>query len=149
MQRAGTGQDADLRSCFKHISEPAQVGVARLPGCFEIHRCGLRRAGRRHVAVRILVGWSHLQVVRERDVADGATRERMPHGEIDKGGDVQRVGHHDVVLGDVLVQLLQVHFLLVARAEQARLLHAGDGQNRLMVKLGVVEAVQQMHATRA
>ena len=61
---------------------------------------------------------------------------------------MQRIGHHHVVLGDVLVELLEVHFLLVAGAKQAGLLHAGDGEHRLVVELGVVQPVQQVDAAR-
>ena len=45
--------------------------------------------------------------------------------------------------------LLEVHLLLVAGAQHAGLLHAGDRQHRHVVELRVVQAVQQVDAARA
>jgi hypothetical protein len=55
---------------------------------------------------------------------------------------------HGVVGGHVLVQLLQVDLLLVTGAQQLGLLHAGDGQHRGVVELGVVQAVEQVDTAR-
>ena len=70
-------------------------------------------------------------------VADGQVDQRR-----DLDGDVD----HHVVLGHVGEQPLEVDLLLVAGAEQLRLLHPGDGQHRLMVELGVVQPVEQVDA---
>ena len=55
---------------------------------------------------------------------------------------------HELV-GDVLEERDQVDLLLVAAAERRARLLADDRDDRLVVELGVVEAVQQMDRARA
>ena len=63
-------------------------------------------------------------------------------------GQLRRVVDHLVVLGDVGVQLVEVDLLLVAGAEHGCHLHAGDGEDRHVIELGVVQAVEQVDAAR-
>ena len=58
-------------------------------------------------------------------------------------------GHVHVFVGDVLEQRRQVDFLLVVAAEGRAALLADDGDHRLMVELGVIQAVEQMDGARA
>jgi hypothetical protein len=53
-----------------------------------------------------------------------------------------------VVVGDVLQDAVEVDLLLEERAEERGALHAGDGEHRDMVELGVVEPVDQVEPTR-
>ena len=62
---------------------------------------------------------------------------------------VGRRNHVDVLVRDVLEQRQQVDLLLVVAAERRAGLLADDGDHRLMVELGVVEAVQQVDRTRS
>ena len=62
--------------------------------------------------------------------------------DVDDRRQLRRVRNHQVVLGHVGEQLVEVHLLLIAGAQDGRLLHAGDGENRRVVELGVVEAVK-------
>ena len=73
---------------------------------------------------------------------------RGSDGDIDQRRQLRGVGDHLVVLGDILEQMLQVDFLLIARAKHAGLLHAGDGEHRGVVKLGVVKPIQQVDCAR-
>ena len=79
-------------------------------------------------------------------MGDGPVGDRVADGQVDQGRDLHRDVDHHVVVCDVLEELLEVDLLLVAGAEQLGLLHARDGQDALVVELGVVEAVEQMHA---
>ena len=150
-QRAGAGQDRDLaRRRSSTSAAAAQVLVARAAG-----RAGSTPARSPAVAPapRAATGSASasatcrsLGKVMWRHRAAG---QRVPDREVDQRRDLRRVGDHHVVLGDVLEQLLQVHLLLVAGAEQRRLLHAGDRQHRRVVELGVVQPVEQVDAARA
>ena len=51
--------------------------------------------------------------------------------------------------GHVLEQRLQVHFLLVVRAERRARLLADDGEHRGVIQPRIVEAVQQVDRTGA
>ncbi len=55
---------------------------------------------------------------------------------------------HDpgVIDADIREQLVELDILLSVRADQVMKLHAGDGEYRRTVELGVVQAVQQMDA---
>ena len=82
-------------------------------------------------------------------MGDGSPRERGLAGQVDQRRDLHRIVDHDVVLGDVHEELLEVDLLLIAGAEQVGLLHTGDREDRLMVELRVVQTVQQVDPARA
>ena len=78
-----------------------------------------------------------------------APGQGVADGQVHQGGDLDRDTDHLVVLGHVDEQLLERHLLLVAGAQHLGLLHAGDGQHRRMVELGVVEPVEQVDGAGA
>jgi len=89
-----------------------------------------------------------LEIDRERDVRDAAVGERRATRQV---GDVLDVGRsHDslVELRDVGVQPIQRHVLLGERADEVVKRHARNGEDRLPVECGVVEAVQEMDPAR-
>ena len=67
----------------------------------------------------------------------------MADPDVDHGRDLHGHVDPDVVVGDVVEGRLQGQLLLEAGAEQPDLLALGDGQDRLVVELGVVQAAQQ------
>ena len=102
-------------------------------------------------ARRLLDGLLEAEVVRDDDAGDGALVER------DRGSPGRRGGGSAPAssamwtysCGDVLEQRLQIDLLLVAAAERGARLLADDRDDRLMVELRVVEAVQEMDRARA
>jgi hypothetical protein len=78
-----------------------------------------------------------------------APRVRGADRDVHQRGQLRRVVDHLVVDRDILVEPVEVHFLLVAGAQHGRFLHAGDRQHRHVIELGVVEPVQQVDAARA
>ena len=57
--------------------------------------------------------------------------------------------HPRVVDGDVLEDLVEVEVLLGEGVDQIVIMMSGDGEHRLAVHLGVIEAVEQVDAARA
>jgi hypothetical protein len=97
----------------------------------------------RRLGVRLL-GY----VVGDDDARDRARRLRDADRAVDEVLRLLR-RHQDLdeLRRDVLEQRLEVDLLLVAAAERHRLLLADDRDDRLVVELGVVEAVQQVDRT--
>ena len=58
-------------------------------------------------------------------------------------------GHLDVLVGDVLEQGREVDLLLVVAAEAGARLLADDRDHRLVVELGVIEAVEKVDGSGA
>ena len=82
-------------------------------------------------------------------MGDAAVGQGRAAGEV---GDVFDVGGaHDarVVDGHVLKDAVEGHVLLAEGVEQIVVVAAGDGQDGLLVELGVIEAVEQVEAARA
>ena len=97
---------------------------------------------------RILIG-EFLQVVGHDDAGDGSARGGDANGAIDQMPHLAgHAGHRDEVRRDVLEQRLQIHFLLIMRADRGARLLADDGDDRHVVHLRVVEPVQQMDRAR-
>lgn len=72
------------------------------------------------------------------------------HGSVDDVRQLFGDGHHLAVLRrHVLVEAEQVDLLLIAAAHGAPVRLAHDGNDRHMVKLGVVQAVEEVDGTRA
>ncbi len=142
------GQDRDLLTAAEQVRDLLQVLVPGAARCLEHDRRGVRRPGRGHVLPRVRVGVRHLDVVGHRDVRDTAPGVGRPDRVVHHGRQLRRVVDHLVVLGDVGVELVQVDLLLVPGAQHRGLLHAGDGEHRHVVELGVVEAVQQVDTAR-
>ena len=53
----------------------------------------------------------------------------------------RHAGHRDEIAGDILEQGLQVHFLLIVRADRGARLLTNDGDDRHMIHLRVVKTV--------
>ena len=109
---------------------------------------GHRGVGRCDVAVRICLGRRHLDVIGEREVSHGPMGEGVADGQIHHRRDLLGVGDHEVVAGDIRIEAVGVHFLLVGGAEHGRLLHPRQRQHGGMIELGVVEPVEQVDGAR-
>lgn len=72
--------------------------------------------------------------------------ERGAAGEIDHVLHVLRPHHAAVVDAHIHEQLVELHVLLRERVQQVVKPEARDGEHRLAVELGVVEAVEKMDA---
>ena len=90
-----------------------------------------------------------LQVEREGDVRHATLRDGGSHSEVDEVDNVRRAHDPLVEDGDVLEQVIQVDVLLVQGSDQVVVGHAGEGQDRRLVHLGVIQTVQQVDRTRA
>ena len=91
-----------------------------------------------------------LQVVGDDQRGDRALGERDPAGAIDEVPDL--LGHHrhlDELVGDVLEQRLKIDFLLVIAAESGTGLLPDNRHHRLVVELGVVQAVEEVDGARS
>jgi hypothetical protein len=85
------------------------------------------------------------QVVRHDHTRDRPLRQRDPHRAIDQVPDLRRLHRHlHVLVRDVLEQRHEVDFLLVVAAERGPRLLSDDGDDRRVVELRVVQAVQQV-----
>ncbi len=77
------------------------------------------------------------------------SRERDPHGAVDQVADLAGLGGHlHVLVRDVLEQRGEVNLLLVVAAEAEPRLLADDRDDRLVVELGVIEAVEEVDRAR-
>jgi hypothetical protein len=145
--RAGTGEDCDLvagvqdvggglqRAALGHqaIADPADAGKSAAV----LARRGLHRV-------------QGLQVVRHDDAGRAALGPGNTESPVDQVPHLLGAGGHvHVFPGDVLEQRHQVDFLLVVRAQRGALLLADDGDHRLVVELGVVQAVEQVDGARS
>ena len=88
-------------------------------------------------------------VVRDDQAGDSA----LVHGDSDRAIHemthlLRRGRHLDVLVRDILEQGRQIDLLLIGAAERRARLLPHDRDDRLMVELGVVEAVQQMDRAR-
>lgn len=98
---------------------------------------------------RVELGVGFLDVDGDGEVGDGAAAQRGAHRVVDQRRDGNRNVDHRVVGGDVLEHPVEVDLLLEERAQEGGALHAGDGQYRGVVELGVVQAVEQVQAARS
>ena len=87
-----------------------------------------------------------LQVVGDDHAGDGALGERDPAGAVDQVADLRRARWPSATYSCAtsLNRRRQVDLLLVVAAEAGARLLADDRQHRLVVELGVVEAVEQV-----
>src|SRR6185437_11799712 len=112
----------------------------------------LKRAARMagHVALEAALGLGGLglDVDGDADMRYGAVGERGAAGEIDHVLDMRRP--HDALIeqSDILVEVVLVHVLEITGADQIVIGHAGDGENRRAVDLGVIKPVEEMHRAR-
>jgi hypothetical protein len=134
------------------------AGVEDLGGVLQVGRLGHedgarpRRLGGEHRAVRA----RRVGVLELLDVVgdDDAGRRVRGLGDAHRAVDQVRrlagdhAGGHEL-RGDVLVEDLQVDLLLEVGAQRQPRLLADDGHDRLVVELGVVEAVEQVDRARA
>src|ERR1700712_4331956 len=87
-----------------------------------------------------------LNVVGQNQAGDGSLRESDANGAVDKVADLSRVDEHLAVFTrDILEERQQIDFLLVRPTERLSGLLPDDGEDRLMIELGVVEAVEQVN----
>ncbi len=91
-----------------------------------------------------------LQVVGQDDGGGPPFTQRNADGPVDQMADLRRRrGLFDEGAGDILHQALEIDFLLVVASEGGAGLLAADGQHRLVVEAGVVEAGDQVRGARA
>ena len=147
MQGARAGEDRHLAPGVQHVGGGAQVGVA---GHDPLARHADARVHGAVLARRLLHRLQLLQVVGHDDAGDRALVAGDAHGAIDQ---VPHLGRHEgglhELVGDVLEQALQIHLLLVVAAHRRARLLADDGHHRRVVRLGVVQAVEQVDRARA
>ena len=94
---------------------------------------------------RIGHGGFFLNVLRKDHAGDGVLIHRDAEGAIDAVPHGRRAGHGDAIFaGDILEERLQIDFLLILAADRGRRGLADDGDDRLVIHLGVVEAVEQV-----
>jgi hypothetical protein len=90
-----------------------------------------------------------LDIVRHDDAGDGALGHGDAHRAIDQMAHLLGCGAHvDVLAGHVLEQRDEIDLLLVMAAERGALLLADDRDDRSVIELGVVKAVQEMDRAR-
>ena len=82
-------------------------------------------------------------------MGDAALLDSRANGEVGNGLHVGAAHHPVVVDGDVDEELVEFDVLLLERSCNVVELHARDGEDRLLVHLGVVQAVEQMNAAGA
>ncbi len=87
-----------------------------------------------------------LDVLGDIDVGDGVLREGRFDSLVHDVVDVRRPHDPFVVGRHVREKLVEADILLIIRANEVVKGMAGDGQHRLAVALGVVEAVEQMYS---
>lgn len=86
-----------------------------------------------------------LDVGRNNQAGDGPFGFGDPDGAVDQVADLGGVGGNlDVFMGDVFKEIGKINLLLVMRADGAARNLPHDRDDRLVIELGVVEAVQQM-----
>ena len=127
-------------------------------GALEIALCGddvrLRHADTR-VHHPVLARWfgdrvEFLHVVRNDETRHRALHCRNPHGAVDQMAHL--FGSHrsmDILMRDVLEQRVKVDLLLIAPADCRSGGLADDRDDRLVIHLGVVEAVEKMDGAGA
>ncbi len=146
VQRAGADQHRDLATGIEYIGRERQIGIARhhwLPGVAD---AAVYRAV---FAWRRFHGIEFLHIIRNDDAGHRTLVACDAHGAIDQMSDLRRRRRHvHEFMCDILEQRNQVDFLLVIAADCRTLLLADDGDYRLVVHLGVVQAIQQMNGTR-
>ena len=87
-----------------------------------------------------------LHVVRKDDARDGALRPRDPHRAVDQVAHLLGGRRHvHVLVRDVLEERQQIYLLLILAADRGAWRLADDRDDRLVIHLRVVEAVEQMN----
>src|SRR6185437_14650580 len=146
-QAAAAGHDGDFGAAVEDLGGfgEALLGGQRMDGGVEVGAV----VGDVGVGALIHVEAPLLHVFGDGDVAHAVTAEGGLDGGVDHVDDVG--GSHDalVVDGDIHVELVEVHILLVAGADEVVEGVAGDGEHGLAVALGVVEAVEEVDAAGA
>ncbi len=145
-QRTGADQHRHFLAGVQYVGRALQVAFRRHAVARGIANPAMhgavfarRRFDRRHV----------LHVIRKNHAGDGALVARDAHRAVDQVTHLLRRRHHvHVLVRDVLEQGKQIHFLLVIAAERHPVLLADERHHRLMIHLGVVQAVQQMDRAR-
>ena len=158
---------ATASSCSRACRAPAPARIATLSPALSTSASRCRSAsagrpgassrigavdggpGRADLRVRVLAGLGDLEVVGQGQVRHPAPGVGGAYRDVHHRGQLRRVVDHLVVDGDVGVELVEVHFLLIAGAQHRGFLHAGDREHRHVIELGVVEAVEQVDAAGA
>lgn len=103
----------------------------------------------------MLPGWrfysfQFLDIVRQDNAGDGTFGQGDPDCPVDQMSDLGRIGCHLYkMVGHILEQGDQVHLLLVIGSQGSGGLLPDDGHHRLMVHLGIVEAIEKMNGSRS
>ena len=97
---------------------------------------------------RILV-LEFLQIVGQDDAGDRPLVVGDAYRAVDQMPNLFGNARHPDIFGDVLKQVLQINFLLVAGAESGSRLLADERDDRYMIHLGIVESVQEMDRARS
>jgi hypothetical protein len=139
--RALADQHRDLLAGVQDLRRTSQLGVTGQRARLRVADARVRRAmGAARLRVRHL-----LDVGRHDDAGRRARRQRDADGAVDQVPRLRRrVADVDELVRDVLEQRDEVDLLLVVGAERGARLLADDRDDRLLVELRVVEAVEEM-----
>ena len=89
-----------------------------------------------------------LHILRDNDASDRVLVERNAYRTIDRMSHRRRRRNRRAIFaGHILEQRLKIDFLLILRAHRGRCRLTDDGDHRLVVHLGIVEAIQKMNGT--
>src|SRR5437868_5226042 len=103
-----------------------------------------------NVAFGALRGFHRLRlnIDRNGDVGNAVIRQGRSAGEFSDILDMMRAHHPSVVDTYIHVELVELHILLREGVKQVVELETGDGKDGLAVKLGIVEAVEEVDSAR-
>ena len=141
VQRPGAHQHRDPLALVQHRRRAAEIGLGGHHRRRRVADAGMHgpvRPGRLGHRVDLL------EIVGENQDAHAPPAGRDPDRPVHKVADLGRMDRHLDVLGHVPEQEGEVHLLLVRAAQRHAGLLPDDGQHRLVVHLGVVEAVEQV-----
>ncbi len=85
-----------------------------------------------------------LEVVRKYDAGNAALVVRDANRAIDQMAHLLWNARHSHIFCDILEQVLEIDFLLIARSQSHSRLLADKRDNRHVIHLGVIQPVQQM-----
>src|SRR5438067_8955472 len=140
MERTRAGENGDLFSFINHISSAANVAQIRAPSATREYFGGVVR----DIAVAPLLHFFGLKIDGHRNVSDAAI------GECGTDREVHYVLHmfwsHDtrIVFRHIDEEVVEFDVLLCERTDEIVILHARDREDRHVVELRIVEAIEQM-----
>ena len=144
---AAPGEDGDLAAVVDQVRGFAEENLRRQGG----RRCAPVAAVAFDVAV-VAMSFALLPILNvfgDADVADAAASIGGANGHVNAVDGVRRPHDALVEFSYVHVELVEIDVLLIVHADEVVEGVAGDGEDWLQVALGIVQAVEEMHAAGA